>query len=337
LIDHRSSCRIILDVDAVDQRTVTAAHPVDHRGWHQLCFLVELAGDVTPMNIGDRDVIVVRTSSGLRVFDAYCPHRGAHLGHGGTLAGDTLTCPFHGREWCVGASGAELRAHPSIAAGPCLFVLLDDVPSDGADPPGHLDHDRGFRRMVAELTSTHLVSPGFRVEVAVPARYVIENAVDAAHFQACHGINNRPVFDVVDDGEGQFVVRGSFETNVANHWQPEQGADVRTEFLARIVSPGVVVTRLGSEALAPVVITAATPRADGGATVRVSIATAPTPGERLPRPEIAAALTNDSRLAFEQDLIVWEHLDVGAPERFEPGDETVLAFRSFCSSFEPRR
>lgn len=32
----------------------------------------------------------------LRVFDAFCPHQGAHLGHGGSLDDDCLRCPFHG-------------------------------------------------------------------------------------------------------------------------------------------------------------------------------------------------------------------------------------------------
>ncbi|WP_425436809.1 Rieske 2Fe-2S domain-containing protein [Mycobacterium rhizamassiliense] len=37
-----------------------------------------------------------RTKSGLaRAIEAYCPHLGAHLGHGGKVLGDELHCPFH--------------------------------------------------------------------------------------------------------------------------------------------------------------------------------------------------------------------------------------------------
>jgi nitrite reductase/ring-hydroxylating ferredoxin subunit len=42
--------------------------------------------------------LVARTDAtgGLHVFDAYCPHQGAHLGYGGKLDDDCLRCPFHG-------------------------------------------------------------------------------------------------------------------------------------------------------------------------------------------------------------------------------------------------
>jgi nitrite reductase/ring-hydroxylating ferredoxin subunit len=42
--------------------------------------------------------LIARTDAtgGLRVFDAYCPHQGAHLGYGGKLDDDCLRCPFHG-------------------------------------------------------------------------------------------------------------------------------------------------------------------------------------------------------------------------------------------------
>ncbi|MGJ3627865.1 Rieske 2Fe-2S domain-containing protein [Sphingomonas sp. MMS24-JH45] len=37
------------------------------------------------------------------VMDAICPHMGAHLGHGGTIEGDTIKCPFH--HWEFGPTG----------------------------------------------------------------------------------------------------------------------------------------------------------------------------------------------------------------------------------------
>ena len=37
-------------------------------------------------------------------MDAFCPHLGAHLGHGGTVDGCEIVCPFHG--WQFDAEGA---------------------------------------------------------------------------------------------------------------------------------------------------------------------------------------------------------------------------------------
>jgi len=46
------------------------------------------------------EVIVFRTSNGkINVSDPYCPHLGAHFGHGGKIVKDHLYCPFHGFEF----------------------------------------------------------------------------------------------------------------------------------------------------------------------------------------------------------------------------------------------
>ena len=37
------------------------------------------------------------------MLDAYCPHLGANIGHGGKVEGDTIRCPFHG--WRFGGDG----------------------------------------------------------------------------------------------------------------------------------------------------------------------------------------------------------------------------------------
>jgi phenylpropionate dioxygenase-like ring-hydroxylating dioxygenase large terminal subunit len=33
------------------------------------------------------------------VLDAFCPHLGTHLGHGGTVDGNNLKCPYHSWEF----------------------------------------------------------------------------------------------------------------------------------------------------------------------------------------------------------------------------------------------
>ncbi|UCF48982.1 MAG: Rieske 2Fe-2S domain-containing protein [Myxococcales bacterium] len=45
---------------------------------------------------GEELIARTDTTGDVRVFDAYCPHQGAHLGHGGRLDDDCLRCPFHG-------------------------------------------------------------------------------------------------------------------------------------------------------------------------------------------------------------------------------------------------
>ena len=59
-------------------------------GWFLMAYSEDLAvGDVRPLHYLDHDFVAVRGESGrVSVFDAYCPHLGAHLGHGGRVEGD---------------------------------------------------------------------------------------------------------------------------------------------------------------------------------------------------------------------------------------------------------
>ena len=70
-------------------------------GWFAVCFSDELApGQVVPMHFFGRDLVAFRDETGVaRVLDAHCPHLGAHLGHGGTVVGNSIRCPFHAWEW----------------------------------------------------------------------------------------------------------------------------------------------------------------------------------------------------------------------------------------------
>ncbi|MDQ1385596.1 MAG: hypothetical protein QOG65_2975, partial [Actinomycetota bacterium] len=67
-------------------------------GWYQVAFPSDLApGEVTPIEYWDREMVLWRDTAGVfHLQDAFCPHLGAHLGHGGTVDGSLLTCPFHG-------------------------------------------------------------------------------------------------------------------------------------------------------------------------------------------------------------------------------------------------
>ena len=88
-------------------------------GWYGMCWSDELAaGDVRALHYFDRELVLWRDAAGAaHVADAFCPHLGAHLGHGGRVEGCELVCPFHG--WRFDASGRNVaipyakRAHPT--------------------------------------------------------------------------------------------------------------------------------------------------------------------------------------------------------------------------------
>lgn len=70
----------------------------EEKRWHDLDALDCIKpGKLHRYRLGDAELVARRDGSGaLRVFDAFCPHQGAHLGYGGTLHDDCLRCPFHG-------------------------------------------------------------------------------------------------------------------------------------------------------------------------------------------------------------------------------------------------
>ncbi|MBW2425066.1 MAG: Rieske 2Fe-2S domain-containing protein, partial [Deltaproteobacteria bacterium] len=71
--------------------------PTFPNGWFDIGFADELAlRQVRPLNLFGQDVVLYRGRGGdAHLLDAHCPHLGAHLGHGGKVAGDDLVCPFH--------------------------------------------------------------------------------------------------------------------------------------------------------------------------------------------------------------------------------------------------
>src|SRR5438270_8225076 len=70
-------------------------------GWLQVAWSRDVAdGAVSPARLFGHDLVIYRgCSGGLHALDAHCQHLGAHLGHGGTVEGEQIRCPFHGWVW----------------------------------------------------------------------------------------------------------------------------------------------------------------------------------------------------------------------------------------------
>ena len=170
-------------------------------GWYAFGLTSELApgGVLSRPFMGD-DLVVYRTRSGaVRAVAPYCPHLGAHLGHGGWIDGELIVCPFH--SFAYDTAGACVRT------------------GYGTKPPGAA---RLAQRRVREVNGLVLVWHGERdPSWEVPRldgdgwtrvrcrRYVLrdhpqettENSVDLGHFAIVHGYRNvRMLRDAVADG-----------------------------------------------------------------------------------------------------------------------------------------
>jgi phenylpropionate dioxygenase-like ring-hydroxylating dioxygenase large terminal subunit len=79
------------------------------QGWFRVAYSDELTpGKVIPLHYFDRNFVLFRTQDGQpQIFNAHCPHLGAHLGYGGKVTDKGIQCPFHG--WCFNSHGQCVR------------------------------------------------------------------------------------------------------------------------------------------------------------------------------------------------------------------------------------
>ena len=174
-------------------------------GWYCVGFSDELAaGEVKAVRYFGEDLVLYRTLDGQACLSsAYCPHLGAHLGHGGVADEVGISCPFHG--WKFNPAGEVvdipyarnippklqgkgkkcLRTYPIEEPNEFIFAWYhpDGVePSFALAPFVELDSGDWTKCMRRQWTiKTHVQEAG-------------ENAVDTAHFSVVHntgGIKTR--------------------------------------------------------------------------------------------------------------------------------------------------
>src|SRR6185369_8695239 len=66
-------------------------------GWFFVAYSHELKpGELRNVQYFGQEWVQFRTEQGeMGMVDPYCPHLGAHIGHGGKVDGESIRCPFH--------------------------------------------------------------------------------------------------------------------------------------------------------------------------------------------------------------------------------------------------
>jgi len=178
-------------------------------GWFCLGVSKDLAaGDVEPLKYFGEDLVMYRTESGeVVVTDAFCPHLGAHLGHGGKVDGENIACPFHGWQFDTAGrcdnipyakqmppkiQGVEvLRRYPVCEVNGLIWAWY---------------HPRAIEPMyevenVAELDSGEWTEiESYDWEIGTIIQESGENAVDTAHFLFVHSATTMPEGEISVDG-----------------------------------------------------------------------------------------------------------------------------------------
>ena len=277
-----------------------------HAGWYLVAYQDEVPPGVAPLDVGGRRLMTVREDDRVRVFDADCPHRGAHLGHGGRVVGDCVECPFHGRRIALGDptkryAVVEHRAH--LLSG-MLFVRLTS----------EHDADLGFEDTILAYAAGRTFVPMVNEHLPTSTRMIMENAFDCEHFTALHRMPGFGHFGSAPSHTGEIAVVAKFGPRIAG------------EFYARAFSPTLVVTELRTPERTQVIITGTVPEG-GGSRMRIGFAVPPEDEALVPE------WNRMTHIGFAQDRLVWDHIDESAPQDLSDADAFVQEFWQFCEKF----
>ncbi len=306
-------------------------------GWFQIAYSNEIApGDVKPLKYFGRDLVIFRTEDGeLSVLDAFCPHLGAHLGHGGTVKGTEIECPFHA--WRFGLDGvctavpyakrqprkAKLtRWHTKEVANlvmcwhhaggePPQWDVPDEIPEWGTK-------DGTRNEEWTEWETADWIVRSCNKEMG-------ENAVDSAHFRYLHGTRNLPQSEATFDGP---VLRVFSATGMETPRGPVEGS---VESLSYGFGMGVVRFKGLAETLN---IGCTTPIDREHAHLRFNFSVKKLGGADITR-GVGKAFVNEVKRQVEQDIPIWEHkVHLDKPLLCD-GDGPIASYRRWAEQFYP--
>jgi len=299
-------------------------------GWFQVAWSSDVEpGAVQPLEYFGKDLVLFRTTAGeVKVLDAFCPHMGAHLGHGGVVENDEIICPFHawrfdGEGRCTGIPYA--KKIPKKAVVPCwpvqeingAVMVWHDI--DGRAPIWELPK-------LPEFDSDEWSEPLHRQwRFRTHNQEMAENMVDTAHFRYLHGTVNMPNAEVFDDGP---VLTLRADTRMTT---PGGQVDGRIEAIA--YGFGFSVNRFFG-IVDTALIGAVAPVDDEYVDVRFSFAVKKLGGADITR-GVGKAFVAEISKQLEQDRPVWENKIYVHPPVLCDGDGPVGLFRKWCKQFYP--
>lgn len=305
--------------------------PATPDGWYGLCLAEALpAGQVLPLRYFGRELVAFRGEDGIaRVFDATCPHLGAHLGIGGKVEGSGIRCPFHG--WRYDGAGclvevprltgrlpqARVASHPVEEHNGFVHVW---VHAQGAAPTYSV---REFRDDPAAWTPWRVNPYTVRVHV----QDMSENILDRAHFLHVHDMQppQQQHFEATFDGPTMVVEQILRVTALST---------AGVEVLSRTTNcgPGISVAEVHQGALHMINYITQTPIDDERTDVRLHFSM-----KRLPDEAATAAVAelNDriTNQQFRQDVPIWEHRTYLERPRLTEIDGPVAQYRRWYRQF----
>lgn len=314
------------------------------RGWFAIADSDELGvGAVKPLRYFGKDLVLFRTESGeATLLDAFCPHLGAHLGHGGKVEGESIRCPFHA--WEIGKDGKCTKIPYATKVPPRASVNTWQVEEKNGviltwfDPEGQSPGEWRIPELPNYLDASKWTAP---YKVAFTARMHCqefrENIVDNPHFVHVHKAMASQIKAWTEGPVIRGVATSDFELGAHGH--PGRTATVVLDFVGHGLGYAVAEETMGD--LHFIQIATSTPvdeeHTDLRFSLRVELRTDKWPADKAAKIALnmrdGAAL--DSKRQLEADIPIWENKVFRERPLLCDGDNQIMMFRKYVQQFYP--
>ncbi len=255
--------------------------------------------------------------------DAWCPHLGAHLGHGGRVEDGCLVCPFH--EWSYDTAGHNVD------------IPYADRPNRKARLRTYWTSERNGH-LLGWYHPDPAVAPTWEVPDALPDEAVecqrfnrqvrtgwqelAENSVDMSHFRSVHGLNQ--VGEV-----GELHIEGPYRRVRSSQSFHTPRGEFEGQIESNSYGPGMGVihfTLMGTVTL----ISATTPVEHDLVDVRFTMYHKA--GDDMAA-KIGVAFGAEVERQFDQDIPIWEHKRYQPSPALAPSERPITEFRKWAKQF----
>lgn len=298
-------------------------------GWFAVAETVDLeVGQTKAIYYFATHLVLWRDEKGeAHVQDAFCPHMGAHLGHGGTVEDCEIVCPFHGWKFdCAGTNTdipysnrtnrkAKILTYPVIERNGFIYTWYHphgEAPT--WEPPE-----------VEDITSGDFSGPkrtGHTVRAGI--QEMAENAVDSAHFRYVHNVADVPVIERYE-GDGH----RSYMESSQQFPTPRGVVDGRIDSTA--YGPGISVVRF-SGIIDTLLVTATTPIDKENSQTRFNFYVRSL-GDESVNSSVGEAFAAEVDKQFLEDIPIWEHKAHLVRPALADNDGPFMKFRKWYSQF----
>jgi nitrite reductase/ring-hydroxylating ferredoxin subunit len=295
-----------------------------YSGWHQVAFERDLISQITPVNVGNYALMLIKKNNKLEAYDSTCPHLGANLAFGGVLSDDTaIICPFHSIPIKLGLDLSPycVKKHQTICLNGLVFVFF------GEDS----NTSKAFNSFITNLAKDVTFIPGVNLKLSVEYTAVIENGFDANHFKPVHGTLNNLLLKTEEHTSTCLKLSGTLLfPNTPWYGHVDESNVIEVRYYPHAFSPGIICSLMAGSA--PYwVITSALPGIDGGCEVWLSIGVYKDKKGELPNENMTKYMIGQMVKGLNKDMEIWENLSKNRPFNPVSGDNGVVLFREFCS------